>query len=74
MSDYAHLNVYDYAVFAAYIVATVALGFWVARKGVTTSRDYFLGARSLPWYVVGASIVATDISSEHFIANVGAAY
>ena len=74
MSDHARLNVYDYAVFAAYIVATVALGFWVARKGVKTSRDYFFGARSLPWYVVGASIVATDISSEHFIANVGAAY
>ncbi|MSU66515.1 MAG: hypothetical protein EXS38_10525 [Opitutus sp.] len=74
MSEHASLNVYDYAVFAAYIVATVALGFWVARKGVKTSRDYFLGGRTLPWYVVGASIVATDISSEHFIANVGAAY
>lgn len=74
MPDSAHLNVYDYAVFAAYIVATVALGFWVARKGVKTSKDYFLGGRTLPWYVVGASIVATDISSEHFIANVGAAY
>jgi solute:Na+ symporter, SSS family len=74
MPEYAHLNVYDYTVFAAYIVATVALGFWVARKGVSTSKDYFLGGRALPWYVVGASIVATDISSEHFIANVGAAY
>jgi solute:Na+ symporter, SSS family len=74
MPEYAHLNVYDYSVFAAYIVATVALGFWVARKGVSTSKDYFLGGRALPWYVVGASIVATDISSEHFIANVGAAY
>ena len=68
------LNAWDLAVFFAYMVVTVALGFWVARRGVKTTRDYFLGGRSLPWYVVGASIVATDISSEHFIANVGAAY
>ncbi|MSU51126.1 MAG: hypothetical protein EXS37_18905 [Opitutus sp.] len=70
----ASLNVYDYAVLFAYLVATVALGFWVSRRGMKTSRDYFLGGRGLPWYVVGASMVATDISSEHFIANVGAAY
>ena len=74
MSGQAQLNVYDYAVLFAYLVATVALGLWVSRRGMKTSRDYFLGGRGLPWYVVGASMVATDISSEHFIANVGAAY
>ena len=70
----AHLNVYDYAVLVAYLVATVGLGFWVSRGGMKTSKDYFLGGRTLPWYVVGGSMVATDISSEHFIANTGAAY
>ena len=37
-------------------------------------RDYFLGEKKLPWYVVGTSMVAADISSETFIANVGIAY
>jgi SSS family solute:Na+ symporter len=74
MSGPASLNVYDYAVLTLYLLATVALGFWVSRRGMKTSKDYFLGGRTLPWYVVGGSMVATDISSEHFIANVGAAY
>ena len=69
----ADINGYDYAVLFVYIIATVALGLWVSRRGMKTSGDYFLGGRGLPWYVVGASMVATDISSEHFIANVGAA-
>ena len=70
----APINAYDYAVLFAYLAATVALGFWVSRGGMKTSKDYFLGGRTLPWYVVGGSMVATDISSEHFIANTGAAY
>ena len=37
-------------------------------------KDYFLGEKKLPWYVVGTSMVASDISSETFIANVGIAY
>src|SRR6266498_1740714 len=74
MSGQVSLNAFDYAVLIVYLLATIALGFWVSRRGVKTTRDYFLGGRNIPWYVVGASIVATDISSEHFIANVGAAY
>ena len=70
----APINLYDYAVLVAYLVATVALGFWVSRGGSKSSKDYFLGSHTLPWYVVGGSMVATDISSEHFIANTGAAY
>ena len=70
----ADINGYDYAVLIFYLLATIALGFWVSRRGVKTSGDYFLGGHNLPWYVVGGSMVATDISTEHFIANVGAAY
>jgi len=74
MTDAISLNAIDLAVFAAYMVATVAVGFWVARRGRGTAKNYFLGGKSIPWYVVGASMVSTNISSEHFIANVGAAY
>jgi SSS family solute:Na+ symporter len=74
MSGQAALNPVDYAVFFAYLAATLVLGFAVARHVRGKPKDYFLGDRKMPWYVVGTSMVATDISSEHFIANVGIAY
>ena len=68
------LHAVDLAVFALYMMATVALGFWVARKGKDTTQSYFLGNRTIPWFVVGSSMVAADISSEQFISNVSIAY
>jgi SSS family solute:Na+ symporter len=68
------LNAVDLAVFAAYMVAAVALGFLVARRGRTSARAYFLGGKTLPWFVVATSGVAADVSAEHFIANAGVAY
>jgi solute:Na+ symporter, SSS family len=65
---------WEMAIFAVYLLLTVAVGFLVARKGKSTPRDYFMGDRELPWYVVGASMVATAISSDNFIAQVGAGY
>jgi solute:Na+ symporter, SSS family len=74
MNDHATLNAVDYAVFFVYIALTLLLGFAVSRNARRKPQDYFLGERKLPWYVVGASMVASDLSSEHFIANVGIAY
>ena len=68
------LTPYEVVIFAAYLVLTVVVGFLVARKGRANPRDYFMGAKNLPWYVVGTSMVATSISSDHFIAQVGAGY
>ena len=68
------LQALDISIFAIYMLATVLLGFWVARKGKETASGYFLGNKTIPWFVVGTSMVATDISSEHFISNVGGAY
>ncbi len=67
------LNTADYAVFVAYCIAVLAVGFWVARKEKTT-QDYFLASRRLPWYAIGFSLIATSISSEQFIAEVAFAY
>src|SRR5215813_11678510 len=64
----------EVVIFAVYLVVTVIVGFLVARKGPRNSRDYFMGGKRLPWYVVGTSMVATSISSDHFIAQVGAGY
>ncbi|MSU57444.1 MAG: hypothetical protein EXS35_04565 [Pedosphaera sp.] len=74
MNNHVTLNLIDLGVFALYMVATIALGFWVARRGRDTAAGYFLGNKTLPWFVIGASMVAADISSEQFISNVGGAY
>ena len=68
------MSTIDYSVFAFYIVATLVLGFAAGRMARRKPKDYFLGEKKLPWYVVGTSMVAADISSETFIANVGIAY
>jgi SSS family solute:Na+ symporter len=68
------LHLIDLAVFALYMVVSVALGLWVARKGKQTTQSYFLGNKTIPWFVVGCSMVAADISSEQFISNVSGAY
>jgi len=74
MQNRIHLNAFDLTIFAAYMVVTVALGFLVSRRGRGSAKAYFLGGRTLPWYVVATSMVAADVSSEHFIANAGAGY
>lgn len=63
----------DYAAFIFYLVALSAVGFWAGRKTKEDADDYFLAGRGLPWYVVGTSFVASNISTEHFIGMIGVA-
>src|SRR3954454_18731255 len=74
MRSAIRLNAVDLTVFSAYMVLSVALGFLVSRRGRASAKSYFLGGKSLPWYVVATSMVAADVSAEHFIANAGVAY
>ena len=64
----------DFILFAAYLAANIALGFWVARRKAGDTRGYFLAGDRLPWYAIGGSIIAANISTEHFIGMVGIAY
>ncbi|MFO7973826.1 MAG: sodium/solute symporter [Candidatus Hydrogenedentota bacterium] len=68
------LSGFDTVIFAGYFVVLVTLGFIVGARKKRSSEDYFLAGRSLPWYVVGASFVGSNISTEHFIGMVAAAY
>ncbi|HEX5472119.1 MAG TPA: sodium/solute symporter, partial [Lacipirellulaceae bacterium] len=74
MNGPATLNAIDYGIFFLYMAVTVGVGFAVSRGARRRPQDYFLGEKKLPWYVIGTSMVASDISSETFIANVGIAY
>ncbi|MBN1418205.1 MAG: sodium/solute symporter [Planctomycetes bacterium] len=64
----------DLAAFAAYIAIIGTVGYLMGRREKASPDDYFLAGRTLPWYVVGGSFIASNISTEHFVAMVGAAF
>jgi SSS family solute:Na+ symporter len=64
----------DLALFSLYLVVNIGLGLWVARRKSAGSRAYFLAGERLPWYAIGGSIIAANISTEHFIGMIGIAY
>ena len=67
----------DYAVFGIYAIVILGVGLWVSRdkKGETKSaEDYFLASKSLPWWAIGASLIAANISAEQFIGMSGSGF
>jgi SSS family solute:Na+ symporter len=68
------LNALDYWIFAGFLVGLAVVGYVSGRGERGSSEDYFLAGRHLPWYVVGGSYIAANISTEHFIGMVGATY
>ncbi len=68
------LSPIDIGIFAAYFVGITVLGVYASRRVGTTKRDYFLAGDKLPWWMVGGSIVAANISSHHFVGVIGTAY
>ena len=68
------LALLDYLSFGVYIIILSLIGYYFGKKKKQDSSDYFLAGRSLPWYVVGSSFIASNISTEHFIGMVGAAF
>ena len=60
--------------FVAYFLLILLVGLGVARKEQKTPEAYFLAGRKLPWYAIGLSMIGSNISTEHFIGMVGAAY
>ncbi len=68
-----NLSPVDYVVIGAYLVAITAFGSWFARFQKTT-RDYFLTDRSVPWWAICFTVVATETSTLTFIGIPAAAY
>ena len=67
----------DTVIFVAYALLIISIGLWVSRtkKGETkTAEDYFLAGKSLPWWAIGASLIAANISAEQFIGMSGSGF
>lgn len=62
----------DWVVIALYFGLLLGLAWWVIKKGKDTADDYFLAGRNLGWWVIGASIFASNIGSEHLVGLAGA--
>jgi SSS family solute:Na+ symporter len=62
---------WDWLAIAAYFGVILAIVWWVVLQKQRTSTDYFLAGRNMPWLVVGASIFASNIGSEHIVGLAG---
>ncbi len=73
----AEFGFWDYFVFVAYAILIMGVGLWVSRdkKGhQKNAEDYFLASKSLPWWAIGASLIAANISAEQFIGMSGSGF
>ena len=65
----------DYMVFLVYFFIVAGYGYWIYKRKQTAknsaSHDYFLAEGSLTWWAIGTSLIASNISSEQFIAMSG---
>ena len=71
------ISTIDLVVFTVYALVILGIGFFVSRgkKGVEKSaEDYFLAGKSLPWWAIGASLIAANISAEQFIGMSGSGF
>lgn len=71
------LHLADYAVFLTYFILVAAYGIYIyhRKKAIhADSKDFFLAEGSLTWWAIGASLIASNISAEHFIGMSGSGF
>lgn len=65
------LTAIDWVAIAVYFSILLGVAWWVVRRSKNTAADYFLAGRNLGWWVIGASIFASNIGSEHVVGLAG---
>ncbi len=66
-----HLHLNDWLVIGAYVLLTLALGLGFRKRASESTEQYFLSGRSLPWWVLGTSMVATTFAADTPLAVTG---
>jgi SSS family solute:Na+ symporter len=72
-----HLQQLDYIVFLIYFIIVASYGYWIYQRkksAMASSKDFFLAEGSLTWWAIGASLIASNISAEHFIGMSGSGF
>jgi len=67
------LGLFDVGAFIAFIGSVIAISLYASRKQ-ESGEDYFLAGRGLTWYLIGFSLIASNISTEHFVGMAGEGY
>ncbi len=65
------LGIWDWAALAAYFAVLLGVAWWVVLQKNKSSRDYFLAGKNAGWFVIGASLFASNIGSEHLVGLAG---
>lgn len=65
------LDALDWVVISAYFVILLGVAWWVIKQKQKNTEDYFLAGRNIGWFMVGASIFASNIGSEHVVGLAG---
>ncbi len=65
------LETLDWIVLGGYFALLLGVAWWVMRRKSRTTEDYFLAGRNIGWFVIGASIFASNIGSEHVVGLAG---
>ena len=71
------LSTIDLIVVIAYAIGIFGLAQWVSREKAGHAKDtsdYFLASKSLPWWAIGASLIAANISAEQIVGMAGSGY
>ena len=75
--NYMKFSTIDVIVFVSYCLLIVGIGLYVSKdkKGhQKNAEDYFLAGKTLPWWAIGASLIAANISAEQFIGMSGSGF
>lgn len=68
-------GIVDYWVFGIYLILVIGFGIWIANKERHhNSHEYFLAGKKLPWWAVGGSLIASNISAEQMIGMAGSGF
>lgn len=71
------LGMLDSTIFIVYVIGLLCLAWWISRnekKEGKNTEDYFLASKALPWWAIGASLIAANISAEQIIGMSGSGY
>jgi Na+/proline symporter len=64
MTEPVSLHWIDWAIILAYIAFSLGVGIYFSKKATSNTEEYFLAGRSLPWWIVGTSMVATTFAAD----------
>ncbi len=71
------LTMLDLGIFVVYVLGLLCVALWISRsdkKNGADTEDYFLAGKSLPWWAIGASLIASNISAEQIIGMSGSGF